>query len=109
MLNAPSGDPTTYRTTESEGLSFIRYSLGDYIHALEDAISGELPLGRRMRIDVTPLTRGEQLTRYQAWESALRAGWITPAEVRDAEGLPPQELPEPAPVQAPALVSADNA
>jgi HK97 family phage portal protein len=108
MLNAPSGDPTTYRTTESEGLSFIRYSLADYIGAIEDAISGELPPGRLMRIDPTPLTRGEQLTRYQAWESALRAGWITTAEVRDAEGYPPQELPAPAPVGAPAIVSIEN-
>ena len=33
----------TYKTTESEGLSFIRYGLGDYMHAIEDAISGELP------------------------------------------------------------------
>jgi phage portal protein BeeE len=61
-----------------------------------------------MRIDPTPLTRGEQLTRYQAWESALRAGWITTAEVRDAEGYPPQELPAPAPVGAPAIVSIEN-
>jgi HK97 family phage portal protein len=109
VMNAPSGDPTTYRTTESEGLSFIRYTLGDYIRAIEDAISGELPPGRRMRIDPTPLTRGEQLTRYQAWESALRGGWITREEVRDAEGYPPQELPDPTPAPPPAIVSAENA
>jgi phage portal protein BeeE len=109
LLNAPSGDPTTYRTTESEGLSFIRYGLGDYIHAFEDAITGELPPGRIMRIDPAALTRGEQLTRYQAWESALRAGWISTAEVRDAEGYPPQELPAPAGFVSPAIVSDENA
>ena len=69
-----------------------------------------------MRIDPAALTRGEQLTRYQAWQVAIDSGWITRAEVRDAEGYPPQELPEPAPAsagdglaEAPAIVSADNA
>jgi HK97 family phage portal protein len=92
LVNAPSGDPTTYRTTESEGLAFIRFTLADYIGALEDAITDLLPGGRVMRLDPSRLTRGEQLTRFQAWESAIRAGWIAPEEVREAEGLPPREL-----------------
>jgi HK97 family phage portal protein len=92
-LNAPAGDPMTYRTTEAEGLAFLRLTLVDYIGAMEDGITDLLPGGRTMRMDPTRLTRGEQLTRYQAWESALRAGWIAPEEVREIEGLPPRELP----------------
>ena len=35
-------------------------------------ISGELPGGRLMRLDPSTLTRGEQLTRYQAWADGHR-------------------------------------
>lgn len=104
LLNAPAGDPTTYRTTESEGLAFIRFTLGDYIGAIEDLISDLLPGVRRMVMDPTPLTRGEQYTRYQAWQLALSGDrpWLTVEEVRAAEGYGPLEpagasLPEPVP------------
>lgn len=104
LLNAPAGDPTTYRTTESEGLSMIRYTLGDYIRALEDLISDLLPGARRLKLDPAPLTRGEQYTRYQAYQLALSGErpWLTVEEVRAAEGYGPLEpagasLPEPVP------------
>jgi phage portal protein BeeE len=91
LLNAPAGDSQTYRTTESEGLSFVRYTLGDYIAAVEDALSDLLPGARVMRMNPALLTRGEQLTRYQAWETAIRAGFLSTDEVRAAEGLAPVE------------------
>lgn len=93
LLNAPAGDPTTYRTTESEGLAFIRFTLGDYIKAIEDLVSDLLPGVRRMAMDPAPLTRGEQYTRYQAYQLALSGDrpWLTVEEVRAAEGYGPLE------------------
>lgn len=93
LLNAPAGDPTTYRTTESEGLAFIRFTLGDYLRGVEDLISDILPGVRRMVMDPAPLTRGEQYTRYQAWQLALSGDrpWLTVEEVRSQEGYGPLE------------------
>ena len=106
LVNAPANDDETYANVESEGLDLIRYCLGDYIGAVEDAITGLLPDERRMVLDPTPLTRGLQQDRYQAWSTALgQQPWITPAEVREAEHLPPIEpaalARTPAPAPAP--------
>jgi hypothetical protein len=63
-----------------------------------------------MVMDPTPLTRGEQYTRYQAWQLALSGErpWLTVEEVRAAEGYGPLEpagasLPEPAPEEVEVL------
>jgi phage portal protein BeeE len=101
LLNAPAGDSQTYRTTESEGMAFVRYTLADYIAAIEDLLSDLLPGARVMRMSTALLTRGEQQARYTAWQSALGAGWMTVDEVRAAEGLGPLEpAAEPLPSQS---------
>ena len=117
MAPAPSGS-MTYTNVEAEGLSLFRYTLGGFVDPLQDAISGLLPGGwrggRRMVIDMAPLTRADQESRYRAWSIALggasgQPGWMTPPEVRDAEGLPPMEVqdmtqeptPEPTPTPDP--------
>lgn len=80
----------TYSTTESQGVHFVRYTLSPYAGAIGDALSDYLPgdyiEGRRIELDLSHLTRAEQASRYQSWESALRAGWLSKDEVRRAEG-----------------------
>jgi HK97 family phage portal protein len=98
MLNAPAGDTETYTSTESANLDLIRFTLQNYIGAIEDAISDELPGGRRMEMDIGRLSMGTQLARAQAWQLALGGSpWMIPDEVREAEKLPPQEMPAPTP------------
>ncbi len=107
ILNAPAGDSETYTTTEAQGMWLVNYTLNNYIGAIQDAISDNLPGGRVMRIDTSPLTRGSQLSRAQSWQIASGKAWMTPDEVREAEGLPPLELPiEPTPVPTEAPVNA---
>jgi hypothetical protein len=108
----------TYTNVESEGLSLDRYTLGGYVDPIQDAISGLLPGGwqggRRMVIDMAPLTRADQATRFASWSIALggksgERAWMSVPEVRTAEGLPPidpAELltaadPAPAPASSP--------
>jgi HK97 family phage portal protein len=100
LLNAPAGDSETYTTTEAQGIGLVRYTLSNYIHAIQDAITDQLPGGRRMEMDTSSLTRGTQYTRAQAWQLALGRPWMSVEEVREAEGLPPQELPDPEPAPA---------
>lgn len=111
ILNAPTGDSETYHTSEAGNQDLVRYTLQNYIDAIQDAITDELPGGRAMVMDVAPLTRGVQLSRAQAWQLALGANqpWMTVEEVRDIEGLPPVENPDdlmPVPAVAPTPASA---
>jgi HK97 family phage portal protein len=103
LLNSPAGDSVKYGTSEMDNLNLIRFTLQNYIGAIEDAISDELPGSRYMSMDVTQLSQGTQLARAQAWQLALGGKpWMLPDEVREQEKLPPQEMPEaePAPVAA---------
>jgi phage portal protein BeeE len=67
LAQTPAGSGMTYTNVESEGLSLDRYTLGAYVDPMQDAISGLLPGGwqggRRMVIDLSPLTRADQETR----------------------------------------------
>jgi len=106
IVNAPTGDSETYHTSEAGNQDLVRYTLQNYIGAIQDAISDQLPGGRRMVMDVEPLTRGVQLNRYQAYQYALGSkAWLLPEDVRDMEGLPPVEDPAALNPPAPAPVA----
>jgi HK97 family phage portal protein len=106
ILNAPTGDTETYATSESGNQDLVRYTLQNYIGAIEDGISDQLPGGRRMQMDTYRLRAGTQLAQAQAYQIALgNKAWMLPEEVRDITDLPPLERPDqlnPAPV-APAI------
>lgn len=106
LLNSPNQSSETYTTTEAEGIHLVRYTLQNYINAIEDGISDQLPGGRYMQMETSVLTQGTQLARAQSWQLASSGkAWMTPNEIREAEGLPPVEDetqfdPAPAPVAA---------
>jgi phage portal protein BeeE len=118
LINAPSNSSLTYSTTESQGLDLVRYTLSGYADAIADFMSTVLPgdylAGRTVRIDLSALTRAEQLARYQSWAIALdpAAPFMTRDEVRAYEGLAPMQELElaapaastPAPAPAPVVV-----
>src|SRR5262245_29642553 len=93
-VNAPAGDSVTYQTTESDNLQLVRFTLQNYIGAIEDAVSDELPRLRYMAMDHAQLTAGTQLAQAQAYQLATGGvAWMDPDEVREAWRLPPRELP----------------
>jgi phage portal protein BeeE len=95
LLNAPAGDSETYGTSEGQALGLVTYTLQNYINAIEDAITDQLPGGRYLQIEVDPLRRGTQYSRAQSWQLATAGkAWMTPDEVREEEGLPPAERPD---------------
>jgi HK97 family phage portal protein len=105
ILNAPTGDTETYATSESGNQDLVRYTLQNYIGAIEDGISDLLPGGRVMRMDTRRLTAGTQLAQAQALQLLTgNKAVMLPDEGREWIGLPPVENadelnpPAPAPV-----------
>lgn len=103
LVNAPAGDKETYTSTEIQGTHLNTFTLQNYIGAIEDAFSDQLPGGRRLFIDPAPLYRGTLLSQAQAYQLATGGkAWMDVDEVREAWDLPPAENPAqlnpPAPV-----------
>jgi len=96
--------PLTYSTVEQEGIHLVRYTIQPYCDVIGEALSAYLPgdylLGDRIVLDPSRLTMADQLTRFTAWESAIRAGWVQPSEVRAREGFAPDPLVDVVPESA---------
>lgn len=98
MLATIEGGAQTYANLESENQQFVRQTLMTYLAEIEDALTDLAPAGQTVRFNLDGFLRPDTLTRYQAHEIALRAGFLTPGEVREIEGLDPLEE-TPAPVE----------
>jgi phage portal protein BeeE len=95
ILNAPTGDTETYATSESGNQDLVRYTLQNYIGAIEDAITDQLPGGRRMMMETRSLTSGTQLAQAQALQLATgNKAWLSVDEARELWNLPPAESPD---------------
>lgn len=94
ILNAPTGDSETYTSSSAANADLVRYTLQNYIGAIEDGISEVLPYPRRMEMETSRLTMGTQYEQAQAYQLATaNRAWMTPQEVRDVLGLAPLEDP----------------
>lgn len=104
ILNAPTGDSETYTSAQAANQDLVRYTLQNYIGAIEDAISDQLPGARRLVMDTRRLTADTQLAQAQALQLATgNKAWVDVQEARDMWDLPPIESPDtlnPAPVPA---------
>ncbi|WP_130864631.1 phage portal protein [Acidipropionibacterium timonense] len=90
MLAALDGSSSTYANLQQEDLSFLRWTLMQYLSEIEQAITWLLPRGNSARFNVDGLLRADTLTRYQAHQIGLNAGFLDVDEVRAIEGLPPR-------------------
>lgn len=108
FLGASSGDSMTYSTTEAEGRDLLRYSLGGHVGRFEQTFALLYPRGTWVKANLDAVLRSDTLTRYQAHETGIRAGFLLKSEAREIEDLPPvdgiDDPPEPQPVQPPAAV-----
>lgn len=103
ILNAPTGDSETYTSSEAGNMDLVRYTLQNYIGAIEDAISDQLPGGRRLHIETHKLTAGTALAQAQAYQLMTgNKAVMDVQEVREQLGLPPVE--DPAALNPPAPV-----
>jgi len=88
LLASVDGTSMTYQNMEQEQMGFIRYTLSQYIVEIESAMSHVASRGTMVKINVDSLLRSDTLTRYQAHQIAIAAGWMTIDEVRAIEDMP---------------------
>jgi HK97 family phage portal protein len=89
LIGADSGNSLTYANVEQRALDFLTFGLRPWLVRLETAISALLSSTTTVKFNAAALVRTDLLTRYQAHESAIRAGWRLRSEVRELEDLPP--------------------
>jgi HK97 family phage portal protein len=89
LIGGESGGSLTYANVEQRALDFLTFGLRPWLVRLEAAISGLLSSTTTVKFNAAALVRTDLLSRYQAHESAIRAGWKLRSEVRELEDLPP--------------------
>jgi phage portal protein BeeE len=92
LIGGESGGSLTYANVEQRALDFLTFGLRPWLVRLEAAISGLLSSTTTVKFNAGALVRTDLLTRYQAHEVGIRAGFLTVNEARDLEDRPP--LPE---------------
>jgi HK97 family phage portal protein len=99
LIGSDSGGSLTYANVEQRALDFLTFGLRPWLVRLEAALSALLSSTTTVKFNAAALVRTDLLTRYQAHESAIRAGWKLRSEVRELEDLPPisgiDDQPEP--------------
>ena len=88
MLGVP-GDSSTYANVESRMIELRTFTLLPWIRRIESVLDSEFVRGTSVKIKSDALLRADTASRYAAYESALRAGWMTVDEVRELEDRAP--------------------
>jgi HK97 family phage portal protein len=89
LIGGESGGSLTYANVEQRALDFLQFGLAPWLVRLETAISALLSSTTTVKFNAGALVRTDLLTRYQAHESGIRAGWLLRSEARELEDRPP--------------------
>lgn len=87
-------DRATFSNIEQQSIDFVTHALGPWLARWEQAIMRDL-IHERQQGDVFAeflvegLLRGDTISRYSAYGSAITNGWMTRNEVRGKENLNP--------------------
>lgn len=79
----------TYSNVEQEGIVLTRFHMAGAIRRIEAAFTSCMRTGRFVEADLSDALRADTLTRFQAWQIGVTAGFLTPNEVRGRERLAP--------------------
>jgi HK97 family phage portal protein len=95
MIGAPSADSMTYSNVEQESIEFVRYSLAPWLRRIELAVSNDPDLCFErtfVKFELDGLLRADAKTRAEIYALASDplTGWMTRAEIRALEDLPPE-------------------
>jgi HK97 family phage portal protein len=93
-IDAPTGDSLTYSNVAQQGRALLDHCLRPWLVRIEQAISNDTDLcpgSTYYAFDTDALTRMDADARAAFYEKGLAGGWLTVAEVREREDLPPLE------------------
>jgi HK97 family phage portal protein len=87
-------EKSTFSNIEHQSIDFVKFSLSPWLKRIEQAISLQLfSPGERKRYfaEFKPegMLKGDVKSRYEAYEVAIRSGWMSINEVRGLENLNP--------------------
>lgn len=92
ILIGDTKETTAWGTgVEQINLAAVAYTFRAWTTCIESVFSDMLPGGQFVRFDFNSLLRGDIKTRFEAYDKALKAFWITPNEVRSFEEMEPLE------------------
>ena len=83
------GDSSTYSNVESRFIELRTYTLWNWIRRIEATLGSQFPAGTDVKVITAGLERGDTTSRYTDYKLALEAGFMTVAEIRELEDLPP--------------------
>lgn len=89
MLGITDRTTSWGRGIEQQSISFVTYTLLNWLNPIEAVFSDLLPRGQFARWNVDALLRGDQKSRYDSYVSARNAGWLNVNEIRELEDRPP--------------------
>ena len=84
----------TYSNVEQQDLHFVKHTLRRWIEQTEQEMNLKLfgrESNKEVRFNVDSLLRGDLKTRMEGHATSIQNGIKTPNEVREIEGLDPQE------------------
>lgn len=85
-----SGSSMTYQNLQDADLSFMRWTVMQYLREIENGLSKLLPATTTARFNLDAVLRPSTKTRYEAHKIGIEAGFLTPEYVaQEIEGLPP--------------------
>jgi len=86
---ASSGSSVTYANREQRAIDFLTFSADPWLVRFEDLYTSNMPAPQYAKFNRGALLRSDLMTRYQAHDTAIRAGFQSPAGVRDIEDMSP--------------------
>src|SRR5690625_6951542 len=89
MLAVVEGNSQTYMNVADADLTFVRWTLTQYLREIEEAFTVLLPRGQSARFNLDAVLRPSTKDRYSTHKIALEAGFLTVDEVRAIEGYKP--------------------
>lgn len=82
----------TYTNVEQEAVNLLKFSLAGHLARFEQTLTLQFPRGTWVKANLDAILRPDTLTRYQAHQIGLSAGFLTVDEVREIEDRPPMPM-----------------
>ena len=89
LESAADGNSQTYSNNQDQFRNFNYWTLSMYTRKIEDELTRMTVRGQRVRFNLDARLRADTADRYQAYKTAIEAGFMTINEVRALEGMEP--------------------